>query len=478
MRSLLQLSLPAILLTGCAVGPDYTPPELETPDAWQAELAEEFTAGETGLSTWWTEFGDPQLESLIQRAAQGNLNLEIAVSRIREAQALRGIVASERLPTVTADGVASRNRLSEGTNPVLQPGTDRTGGYYDIGGGATWEIDFWGRITRSIESADAGIQASVENYRDVLVLLHAEIAATYLQYRTVQARLDFARKNVEAQTDAVGLTNDRFKAGISGELDLRQAELNLASTESIVPQLETALVETLNRLAVLLGEFPGALREELATTVPIPSPPETIALGLPADILRRRPDVRRAERELAAQTARIGVATADLYPRFTLFGNLHLEATSSGDLLDSGSRSWGFGPSFSWDIFSGGRIRANIEVEDARTEQALLSYEQAVLLAVEEVEDAMVSYVQEKHRHEILTRAVDASQRSVELVEVQYKTGVTNFQNVLDMHRSLFQQQDNLAESEGLVVQDLVRLYRALGGGWEPEPAPETAETP
>ena len=465
---LLPLLLPAALLSACAVGPNYVPPELETPDAWQQELADGFQAGEEGLEQWWTNFEDPVLESLMRRAAQGSLDLEIAASRTREARALRGIVASEKVPTVNADGAISRNRVSEGTNHFLPGGVDRTTDYYTIGGDALWEIDVWGRISRSVESADAGIQSSIENYRDVLVLLQAEIALTYLEVRTLQARLEYAKGNVAAQAGSVQLTEDRFQAGLTGELDVHQAKLNLASTESTIPSLETGLTQALNRLDVLVGEYPGALREELLEVKNIPSPPATIALGMPADLLRRRPDIRRAERDLAAQTARIGVATAELYPRFTLFGDLRLEAYSSGDLLDWDSRAWSFGPAFTWNIFSGGRIRANIEVEDARTEQALLRYEQTVLLAVEEVEDAVVAYVQEQLRRDALARAVEASIRSVELVEVQYRTEITNFQNVLDMQRSLFQQQDLLAESEGRVAQNLVRVYRALGGGWVP----------
>jgi NodT family efflux transporter outer membrane factor (OMF) lipoprotein len=458
------------LVTGCAtVGPDYVPPESEMPDAWHQEITKGLSEGEAPLQTWWTIFDDPVLNSLIDRAAEGNLDLRIAFARIQEARALRGVAAGERLPDLDGTGAATRSRVSEEVVPALP---NRTDNFFGIGLDASWEIDVWGRIRRSIESADAGLEASVENYHDVLIVLYADVASTYVEVRTLQERLRLARGNVDLQRQTVQLTKDRFEAEIASLLEVRQAELNLASTESVIPTLNIFLHQAIYRLGVLLGQHPGAFFEEVASPASVPQPPENTTVGLPIDLLRRRPDIRRAERDLASQTARIGVATADLYPRFSLSGTFALEATDLDDLFESGSEAWGLGPAFRWNLFDGGRVRGLIQVEEARTEQALHRYENTVLLALEDVENAMVAYTQESERRDALARSVTASQESVDLVVTLYKTGLTDFQNVLDMQRALFQQQDLFAQSEGDVVNNLIRIYKALGGGWTPEPEP------
>jgi NodT family efflux transporter outer membrane factor (OMF) lipoprotein len=316
----------------------------------------------------------------------------------------------------------------------------------------------------------------VEDYRDVLVTLLAEVGGNYLELRSLQERLAYAEANIEIQQETLQITRDRFDAGLVSRLDITQAESNLANTEAQIPPLRTGVVRALNRLAVLLGGFPGSLDAELTSGGYLPVPPEEIIGGLPAELLRQRPDIRRAERSLAAQAELIGMRTADLYPRFSLFGFLSLESTTGGDLFSGSSLAWGFGLPVSWNVFAGGRLRAAIDVEEARTEQALLAYEQSVLRALEEVENAMVAYHQEGLRREKLAEAVEASQQSVELVRTQYMAGLTNFQNVLDTQRSLFNQQDQLASSEGQLVRNLVVLYKSLGGGWSPElpPAPES----
>ncbi len=458
------------LVTACAtVGPDYAPPESEVPDSWHQELTKGLSEGEAALQTWWTIFDDPVLDSLIDRAAEGNLDLRIAFARIQEARALRGVAAGERMPDLDGTGAAARSRVSEEIVPVLP---DRTDNFFGIGLDASWEIDVWGRIRRSIESADAGFEASVENYHDVLIVLYADVASTYVEVRTLQERLRLARGNVDIQRQTVQLTKDRYEAEIASLLEVRQAELNLASTEAVIPSLDIFLYRAIYRLGVLLGQRPGALYEELASPASVPRPSEDTMVGLPVDLLRRRPDIRRAERDLAAQTARIGVATADLYPRFSLSGTFTLEATDIEDLFESGSRAWGLGPAFRWNLFDGGRVRGLIQVEEARTEQALNIYENTVLLALEDVENAMVAYTQESERRDALARSVVASEESVDLVVTLYKTGLTDFQNVLDMERALFQQQDLFAQSEGDVVQNLIRIYKALGGGWASESQP------
>jgi NodT family efflux transporter outer membrane factor (OMF) lipoprotein len=339
----------------------------------------------------------------------------------------------------------------------------------------SWEIDLFGRIRRTVEASDAQLQASVEDYRDVLVTLYAEVGSAYVDARTFQTRLDFATRNVEAQRYSLELTRDRFSAGLTSALDVAQAEQNLAQTESTIPSLTIGLEASLNRLAVLLGEAPGELHDELEAYAGLPQPDDKVAYGIPADLLRRRPDIRQAERLLASQTARIGIATADLYPTLSLGGSVGLEALDFEDLGDGSSLFWSIVPQISWPIFTGGKIRNQIRAEEARADQALAAYEQTVLLALEEVQNSLVAYGQEKLRRDRLLEAVQASQRAVDLVETQYVSGLTNFQNFLDAQRSLFRQQDELAESAGEVVNNLITLNKALGGGWSPSRAEVTA---
>jgi multidrug efflux system outer membrane protein len=282
--------------------------------------------------------------------------------------------------------------------------------------------------------------------------------------RTLQQQLHYAEANTELQRKTLKLTEDRLKAEIAPELDVEQAKLNLFRTESNIPLYKQAIVRAINRLGVLLGEQSQDLHAELAASAVIPTPPPSVFVGIPADILRQRPDIRSAERTLASQTARIGVATADLYPSFSLVGTMGFEATA--DLFDSTNRYWSLGPQFRWNIFDGGRVRSRIQGADARAMQALAGYEQTVLLALEEVENSMVAFEQESNRRSILDKSVAAAQKSADLVRTLYITGLTNFQRLLDMERDLFQQQDLLAASQGSVSQNLVRLYKALGGGW------------
>jgi NodT family efflux transporter outer membrane factor (OMF) lipoprotein len=317
-----------------------------------------------------------------------------------------------------------------------------------------------------VESSQASLEATVKDYRDTLVLLYAEVALNYVEVRTLQARLEYARANADSQRATLQLTRDRRNAGIAPDLDVAQAESNLARSEALIPALEIALTQTINRLSVLIGEPPYALHEELSRPSTIPGPPQDVAVGLPTALLRQRPDVRRAEREVAAANARIGVATADLYPRFSLSGNFALEGTSGSDLGDMSSRAWSFGPAIRWNIFDGLRNIYRIRAAEAVTAQALARYEQTVLRALEEVENAMVAYKLEQKRSDALGRGVSATEQSVELVKKLYETGLTDFQNVLDSERSLFDVQDELADSEGRVTKNVIALYKALGGGW------------
>ena len=456
-------ALTLTLLQGCiTVGPEYSTPKLKMQDAWHQAITDDFSDGEASLQTWWTVFNDPTLDSLIERAGQGSLKLREAYSKITETRAIRGIKESERSPNVNVSGSTTKSRIDTKHN-------SKTVDYLQTGAEASWEMDFWGRISRSIESADAGLEASIEDYRDVLVLLFSEVASNYIEVRKLQNQIKSLQMNIEAQRKTVEITQSRVEAGLTSALDVMQAELNLTRTESNLPSLQKLLVQAVNRISVLLGKPPGTLHSELEQAAPIPNPTKKVSIGVPANLLRQRPDIRKAERELAAQTALIGVATAELYPSFSLNGSFSLKATD----FATKSTSFGIGPSFQWNVFSGGRIRNQIKVEDARTEQALARYEQHVLDALEDVENALVSYRRERERMEKLKLSVVEAEKSVELVKFRYTSGLADFQDVLDMQRSLYEQQDQYVESEGIMIQNLIRLYKALGGGWNPDIEPD-----
>lgn len=452
-----------LLAAGCAVvGPDYKPPKTEVPRTWQGIEDPALMPKKSDIQRWWEVFHDPLLSRLIAEAARENLDVRVAWARVKEARAQVGVAAGAELPSLDAAGSSTWQRGSEHD---ITPGgvTDSS---HRIGVDASWEIDLFGRIRRSIEAAEADYQATEEDRLDTLVTLYGEVALTYIEVRTLQARLEAARKNIASQREVLDLTRSRFKHGLATDLDVAQAVQVLASSEAELPPLRTALAQAVNNLALLLGKQPGAFRKELSKPAPIPLPPSKVAVGVPADILRQRPDVRRAERKLAAQTARIGVATADLYPSFSLTGSFGLSATEPGYLGRSGSYFFSVGPSFQWNIFDGGRIRSQIKVEDARTEQALLNYEQTVLSALNEVENAMVAFRQQRARLRALERTVQASRRTVSLALRLYKEGLKDFQSVLDAQRSLFSYDNQLAQAKGEVANNLVRLYKALGGGW------------
>lgn len=463
-----------LALSACVVGPNYVPPELDLPDAWQRSVAHEIDNEEAVLARWWDSFDDAVLTELIERGAADNLDLNVAFARIERARALYLATAGQRIPDIDGTGFATRARSSESTTPFIPPGLDRTNDIYGAGISGSWEIDLWGRVRRSIEASHAQMGAAIEDYRDVLVVLLAQIGSTYVEVRELQARIRFLNRNIESQRETLQLTRDRYETDIAPELDVRQAELNLANTESRLPVLRQLLAQAVHRLCVLVGEQPGALAALLDEPESIPTAAGTPSTGLPADLLRRRPDVRRAERLLAAATAEVGIATAELYPQFRLMGSIGYEATST--LFESSNLAWSFGPAFRWNLFDGGRVRGRIRAEEAEVREALAAYERTVLVALEDVENALVGYVEERVRRDALTRSVAAAQRSVELVRELYRSGLTDFQNVLDTERFLFQQQDQLAASEGQVMQNLIDLYRALGGGWQSEPQPDQIE--
>ena len=456
-------------LCGCAtVGVDYESPDVSIPDAWVASLEQDLK-GNSSLEKWWRGFGDPTLNRLIEQTRKSNPNLRIASQRVAEARALRGVARSQLFPTIDATGDAVRNRASES---LLAPVPENPSNLYSAGFDAGWEVDVFGGLRRNVESTEANLEASVEEYRDLLVTLLAETALNYVEYRTLQERIRLAEENIEAQEDSVQITEGRLSAGLSPRIDVTQAKTNLETSRSLLPALGTQLTLARNRMAALNGGFPGSMDKLLSGSGSIPEPGKSFAVNSPANLLRARADIRKAERELAAQTARIGVAEADLYPRFFLFGNLSLQSIDSSDFFESQSRAYSFGPGIRWQIFSAGRIRSNINIEEARTEQALANYENSVLLAVEEVESSMAAAANERIRSNTLDLAVESARETVSLVKGNYKSGLIDFQRVLDAERTKFSTEDEAAVSKGQIAKNYVQLFKALGGGSEVEVVP------
>ncbi len=475
----------ALILPACQVGPDYTRPELSMPAAW-SEAPPPPPAEATpaiDLDRWWTSFNDAQLDSLIDRAVAANLDLRQAAGRYREALALRGVVAADAWPQVDVDASAAWLQGSDnlggafgnggvGGPPLVAGGAQRD--TYSAGFIAGWELDVFGRVSRAVEAAGADVQAAQENLRDVLLALLAEVAGSYVDLRGFQQRLAITNQNIETQAAAVEITEARLAAGLASELDVAQARALLAGTQSEVPVLEIGVRRAVHRLGVLLAQAPDALSSELLAAKPIPLPdpaaPDSglgaIPLGVPSDLLRRRPDVRRAEQELAAATARIGVATADLFPRFSLTGSFGFASDDLGNLADSDSQFWSIGPTVRWPIFDAGRIASNIKVQDARQEQALAAYQRTVLLSLEEVENVLASSVREEVRRRALAEAVAANTRASDLAQELYTRGLRDFLPVVDAQRSLYESQDLLVQSDQAIAQNLIALCKALGGGW------------
>lgn len=468
----------ALLLSGCAsVGPNYEEPKIPTPDAWSQSISKQTGEQSTDLTEWWKGLNDPTLNKLIERARSENPNLRLAAERVQESLARRGIARSQFFPNVEASGAYSRARFSDNSfsefpDAVQQGIPNETFDYYSGGFDVGWEMDVFGGVRRAVEASEAGMDVSGETYRDVLVTLFAEVARNYVEYRSLQERIRLAYENVEAQERSVQIAKSRLESGLRPETDVTQAKTNLESSRSFIPILKTQLSFIQNTLAVLVGGYSESIEDELKQTAAIPAPPSSIEVGLPTDLLRSRPDVRAAERRLATQTALIGVAAADLYPRFRLFGSFNLESVDSSDFFDSDSRAYAFGPSVRWNIFSAGRIRNTIAVQESRTEQALATYENTVLVAVAEVESSMAALKNETDRNVMLNKAVTSSVKTVDLLKANYENGLINFQPLLDAQRVKFTIEDSAAASKGLITQDYIRLYKALGGGSQVEVVP------
>src|SRR6266511_979374 len=460
-----------VLLAGCAVGPDYREPKLAVPSGWQEAQQKGVDIRPVEMTRWWATFNDPLLNSLVERAVQSNFDVRIAEARIREARASRAVTASGLWPTLDVSASYSRNRTSENAlalgSLAPQGGGNLEQDLFKTGFDASWEIDVFGGVRRAVEAADATIAASVESRRDVLVTLLGDVAKNYIDLRGFQRRLAVARANLKAQQDTLDLTRIRFQAGLTNDLDVAQAEAQVSTTAAQIPTLESSLKQAAYSLDLLLGLTPGALWNELAHETTIPSLPPEVLVGLPSDLLRRRPDIRFAERQLAAATAQIGAAMADLFPKFSLTGVAGLQSISASDWFTGRSRYWSVGPTISWPIFDAGRIRANIEIRNAQQEQALNQYEKAMLAAFGDVEKSLVSYSREQVRQRSLAEAVASNRRAVEMANELYVRGLNDFLNVLDTQRSLYAAENDLAQSEATMAANLVALYKALGGGWE-----------
>lgn len=467
-----------IVASGCKVGPDYQRPEMLVPTTYASTrpttvpTSQPLAAAE--LTKWWEQLGDAQLTSLIDRATKANLDLRVAASRVREAKAARGVSAAAGQPQANANGAYARQRTSDNV-------TNRQGGeddFYNAGFDASWEVDLFGGLKRAVEASDAQILLSIETQRDVLVSVQAEVASNYALLRYTQKRLEVATNAVRVQRESADLARSRFNAGLVSEVDVTRADAQVATTESQIPSFEATIRGAMYRLGVLLGVSPSALTAELETQKPIPLTPPEIPPGQPGDLLLRRPDIRAAEASLWAATANIGVAKSDLYPKFSLLGNIGLQSNTLHNWWDADSRAWSIGPQVSWSVLNGGRVNANIEVQNARQEQAMLRYQQTILSGVEEVENSLTQYGTEQRRRETLQRAVDANQRSVDLARELYTRGLADFTTVLDAERALYINQDLLVLSQGSVTTDAIAVYKALGGGWlKPNatiPAPAT----
>jgi NodT family efflux transporter outer membrane factor (OMF) lipoprotein len=428
----------------------------------------ELTPG-TLAQDWWNHFDDPQLAGLVERSTIGNLDVLTAGSRIAQARASLGLTRGDLLPAVDASGSGTRSESSQAA------GTGQQVDFYRVGLDAGWEVDVFGGTRRSIEAAAADLDGRMADRDAVLVSVSAETALRYVEVRALQRRLQIAEDNLAAQQETFELTQFRAQAGLSTELDTQLARSNLENTRARLPDLENQLARTRHALAVLLGVPPGALDEELEAAMPIPTAPEDLAIGMPAELLRRRPDIRAAEQAVATQSALVGVATAQLYPRFRLSGSIGLEALSLDGLTAEGATAWNAGPSIGIPLFNRGQLRRSVELQAGLLEQSELNYRKAVLGALSEVEDALVALRAEQDRRLAYEAAASAASRAVELSLDLYRTGNRDFQSVLDAQRSLYSFEDLLAQSEAGETVSVIRLYKALGGGWQAEPGTNEA---
>lgn len=487
-RCIWPILLFAMLLSGCIkVGPDYVRPRTAVAPNWMEAQDERVKTEAAEYHAWWQAFNDPVLNQLIDRAYHDNLTLKIAGVRVLEARAQLGIAVGSLYPqTQQAGGSITYNSISGSsfqggfTQAAAQQSGQSTGQRSTIPSfwqdqinvNAAWEIDFWGKFRRAVESADAGLRMSLADYDSALVSLTADAANSYIQIRTLEKRIEIARKNVETQKEGLQIAEARYKGGVTSERDVEQARTQLYNTLATIPNLEAQLRQAKDALSVLIGLPPSDLTSLLEGSSEIPAPPPQVAVGIPADLLRRRPDVRSAELQAVAQSAQIGVAKAELLPAFSLTGSFGFLATDAGnakltDMFSWKSRQGSAGPSFQWNILNYGRITNNVRLQDARFQELLISYQNTVLKAQQQVEDSLAGFLRSQENAEFLAQSASAAKRSLELAFIQYQQGSTDFTTVLNAQQALLTAQDSLASAMGAISTNLVGIYRALGGGWQ-----------
>ena len=487
--------LAAALLVGCAaVGPNYHQPDNLAPTAFegaralQAAPVSRVDTGEADLSRWWTQFDDPILQGLIDRAMAGNLDLEAAASRIREARQQEILAGAAGKPTLDANARATHEHISENAFPpgfesLFGGGWGGQGGsggsppifalpgsgisIYQLGFDASWEIDVFGGVRRAVESAHAQTEAAIWSRRDAEVTLAAEVANDYFQLRAAQRRIAVYNAEIERQRGLLTLINDRHQTGVATGLDIDRQQSQIADASARLPPLQAEASAQVHALGILIGQPPETLDAELTATAPLPAPPPVVPVGLPSDLLNRRPDVRRAERQLAAANAQIGAATSELYPKFTLTGSAGLVSTALKTLLSSASRQYSGAAAIDWPILDGGRSRADIRIAREQHRQAELAYRGAMLAALSDVEDSLSRYAADQTQGQSLRQSLDASQRALIIARQSYQVGLVDFSDVLGAQASVLNTQDQIAQNEAALCRDLASLYKALGGGWD-----------
>jgi multidrug efflux system outer membrane protein len=468
MKATVLACLISMLAAGCAVGPNYHPPKPSLPPTWvgvtETHQPSVVTAQSADLARWWQQLGDPTLTALVEEALKANLNLALAEATLRQARAVRGIAAGGLWPSAVASGAYQRQAGSlydttEGSRNLFQAGLD-----------AAWELDFFGGIRRSVESANAGVQAAVEDVRDVQVSIVAEVALDYVQLRGYQQEIITARNNLKVEQQTLDITRKLYTVGFDSGLDMAEAQSTVATTEAQIPVFETGARQSIYALSVLLAQHPGDLVERLSPSGDLPALPEQTPAGLPSDLLRRRPDIRQAEAQLHSATAQIGVAVAQLFPQFSLTGSVSWQSSQVKTWFQSSNRSSSLGPAVTWPVFQGGAIVSNIHAQQALRDQAYITYQQTDLTALQDVENALIAFGEKQKHYKSLSDAVTADHKAVDLSLRLFQEGQTDFLSVLTAQRTLYTDDSAFTQSGQNLGTDLIALYKALGGGWDVAP--------
>jgi len=486
MRKVIPVVI-AMSLTACAAGPNFVEPDAKAPASWgdwhpaeSTAAVKNQTTADRGAARWWLQFNDPTLNALEERAAKENLDIQVAMARLAQSRAQRSAVNGARLPTVNGSAVYQRQRQSEvGVNTrllnILAPPGNRDDivdalaepfSVYQAGFDTSWEWDLWGRVRRSVESANASLEGSIAAARDVQLSVMAELARNYLELRGVQRQIEIAEHDVRTSEELLDLTEQRAAGGLVTDLDVTSQRARLADGRARLPLLRQQLQQVGSAIALLLGAQPGALDSELSSAKAVAPVPARAPIGVPSEVARRRPDIRAAEARLHAATADIGVAVADFYPRITLTGTFDLQSLSASDIGDWGARQWVLGPALSLPIFDGGRRRATLELRKAQQQEAAVNYQKTVLQAWHEIDNAISAYANEQRRNEELSTAAEAARAAYDLANTRYRHGLTNFLVTLDSQRTLLQAERDYADSTTAISTRLVALYKAVGGGW------------